>query len=249
MQLHIGTRLFRPSLAGTVSTLILLPLLIYLGLWQLQRADEKRALMAQATAGKHSTLALTAATASQLSRYQQVQTQGRFDTAHQVLLDNMPSKEGHPGYRVLTPLRLADQSIVLVDRGWLPLGSNRQQLPQLTVDEQPRTLTGMLDVLPQPGVRAGTAGVTPDSWPQVLNYPRYAELQQLYGPQLQARVILLDAAAPDGFERVWQINVGFGPERHLGYAVQWFALAAAVLIIYVVVNLKRASKKDDNADV
>jgi len=96
-----------------------------------------------------------------------------------------------------------------------------------------------------------TGKVPPSEIPEkIVEIARdYAELQQMYGPQLQERVILMDADAPDGFERVWQINVGFGPERHLGYAVQWFALAAAVLIIYVVVNLKRASKKDDNADV
>ena len=73
----------------------------------------------------------------------------------------------------------------------------------------------------------------------MLNYPRLPELQQLYGTGLQSRIVLLDAAAADGFERIWQIDLGFSPERHIAYAVQWFGMAMTVLIIFVAVNLKR----------
>ena len=238
MKLRIGQRMFTPSLMATLLTLVLLPLLINLGLWQLRRADEKRALMAQAAVGQHQILTLTAANASQLSRYQHVQLQGAFDNAHQVLLDNMPSVRGEPGYRIWTSLKLADASIVLIDRGWVALGSNRQQLPRIQVDEQTRTVSGLLDELPRPGVRAGNAGVS-TNWPQRLNYPHLDELRQLYGSTLQPRIVLMDATIADGFERAWQINRGFSPERHVGYAVQWFGLAATLLIIYLVVNLKR----------
>lgn len=239
MPLHIGSRVFAPAVVPSVAALVLITILLNLGLWQLRRADEKRALMAQAAAGRQSTLTLTAANAGDLPRYQHVQLSGQFDGTHQVLLDSMPSKDGAPGYRVLTPLQLTDGSTVLVDRGWLPLGVNRHTLPQIDVNATMRALSGIVDVLPQPGVRAGNAGVVADRWPQVLNYPRYEELRQLYGEHLQQRIVLLDPAAADGFERVWQINLGFGPERHIGYAVQWFSMAFAVLIIYVVTNLKR----------
>jgi surfeit locus 1 family protein len=88
-------------------------------------------------------------------------------------------------------------------------------------------------------VRAGDAGVQAGVWPQRLNYPTLPELTQLYGPALQSRIVLLDAEAADGFERLWQIELGFGPERHMGYAVQWFGMALTVFIIFIVVNLKR----------
>lgn len=241
MMLRIGERVFAPGAAASVATLVLLAILISLGFWQLRRADEKRTLMAQAEAGRHSTLVLNSTAVAQLKRYQHVQVHGRFDSAHQILLDNMPSKDGQPGYRVLTPLQLEAGGLVLVDRGWVPLGNDRKTLPQLAVGQDPRTLSGMLDELPRPGVRAGGAGVVPDVWPQVLNYPRYTELRLLYGPQLQAHIVLMDADAADGFERVWQINLGFGPERHIGYAIQWFGLAVTLLIIYVLVNLKRST--------
>jgi cytochrome oxidase assembly protein ShyY1 len=149
-----------------------------------------------------------------------------------------PAKSGMQGYRVLTPLKLSDGGIVLIDRGWLPLGTTRQQLPELAVDEQSRSITGLLDELPRPGVRAGNAGLG-SSWPQVLNYPRDNELRSLFGDSLQSRIVLLDADQSDGFERRWQINTGFGPERHVGYAVQWFGLATALVVIYIIVNLRK----------
>jgi surfeit locus 1 family protein len=239
LKLRIGSRTFAPSWFAIALTLLVVPGLISLGQWQLRRADEKRALMAEARRGRTQTINLTAANAAQLNRYQHVNVMGSFDSAHQVLLDNMPSSHGEPGYRVLTPLKLLDGSMVLVDRGWVSMGVNRKQRPQIDVDGAARELSGMIDELPRPGVRAGDAGIQPGVWPQVLNYPRLLELQQLYGDGLQSRIVLLDAAAADGFERIWQIDLGFSPERHIAYAVQWFGMAITVLIIFVAVNLKR----------
>jgi len=53
-------------------------------------------------------------------------------------------------------------------------------------------------------------------------------------------VILLDPKEPDGYARNWEAP-GFPPMRHIGYAVQWFALAAALLVIYIVTNVRRSS--------
>ena len=239
MKLQFGSRMFAPSWFGVLLTLAVVSIMISLGFWQLRRADEKRELMAQAEQGRSHVASLLAANADGLTRYQRISADGHYDSARQILLDNMPSSRGEPGYRVLTPMLLSDQSLILVDRGWVPIGKNRAQHPQIDVDAQPRQITGMLDDVPRPGVRAGGAGIQPGVWPQVLNYPTLAELRQLYGPALQARIVLLDADAGDGFERLWQINLGFGPERHVAYAVQWFGMALTVLIIFVVVNLQR----------
>lgn len=234
-----GSRVFAPSVSATVATLLLLPCLISLGFWQLHRADYKRALMAQAAAGKAQILQLASDNVAKLNRYQHVTAQGAFDSAHQVLLDNMPAQTGQPGYRVLTPMQLTDGALVLIDRGWLPLGQTRKDLPNVEVSEAPRRIQGLLDELPQPGVRLGGPAAKPSSWPAVLNYPRYEELKAIYGDKLLPRIVLLDADEADGFDRHWQIDVGFGPERHIAYAVQWFGLALALLLIYFFTNSKR----------
>jgi surfeit locus 1 family protein len=254
MRLQIGNKVFAPSLLATVLTLLLLPAFISLGCWQLRRADAKRALMIQAAAGQSQVISLNAANADQLTRYQHVSVQGVFDGEQQVLLDNMPSSHGQPGYRVWVPLKLHDGSIVLIDRGWfandLISRDDKKSSPAfaaLKIDNQPRTVTGIIDELPRPGIRAGNAGIG-TRWPQLLNYPNIDELRRLYGNSLQTRIVLMDADNPDGFERLWHINHGLEPERHIAYAIQWFGFALTLLIIYIVVNLKRKSQTQNSND-
>lgn len=248
MRLQIGRRVFAPSLVPTLLTLILLPTFINLGFWQLHRAQEKRVLMAQAVQGRSKTITLDGNNADSLSRYQHVAVQGTFDNDHQALLDNMHSAQGQPGYRVWTPLKLQDGSIVLIDRGWIAEGKHDvpgQLLPQLRVDAQPRTVTGIMDELPRPGVRAGNAGIG-TAWPQLLNYPRINELRTLYGHSLQSRIVLMDANNADGFERIWPINIGFTPQRHIAYAVQWFAFAVTLIVIFIGTNLKSQENRSEH---
>jgi surfeit locus 1 family protein len=74
----------------------------------------------------------------------------------------------------------------------------------------------------------------------VAAFPSHAELAQLLNESswtAATELILLDPGEPDGFVRTWA-PPGFPPIRHLGYAVQWFGLALALLVIYVVTNLK-----------
>jgi surfeit locus 1 family protein len=237
--LRIGSRIFVPSWLSVLLTLALLPLFIKLGLWQLQRADEKRALMHAAEIGRQTTLAYSSTSAPTLSRYQQVRISGHYLPQTQILLDNMPSSQGQPGYRVWTPLQMDDGQIILIDRGWVPLGTSRRQLPEINVGDAPRTLVGLLDELPRPGTRAGDAGIVANHWPQVLNYPRLDELKSLFSAPVASRIVLLNADQADGYERKWQIDVGFTSERHVAYAVQWFGFAVTLLVIFVAVNLKR----------
>jgi len=150
---------------------------------------------------------------------------------------------------VLTPLGRADgRGWVLVDRGWVPLGATRDELPDVPVGAGEREVSGILDVLPIPGMRVGPAAAPGSSgWPRVLLFPTEADVESALGVDVESRIVLLDAGAPDGFERKWRPALGFGPERHLGYAIQWFAFALVSIVIFVAVNLRRvgASKESD----
>jgi surfeit locus 1 family protein len=257
---------------ATGLTLIVVAAFVRLGMWQLQRADEKRALIAQYELGRQSSVELTAANARQLPRYQQVRVRGHYDPAHQILLDNMPSVSapaaalrpdartgferddavqnksphaspgaaGRPGYRVFTPFRLQDDSWVLVDRGWLPLGATRAELPDVTVSDRDREIVGQFDQLPRPGIQLDQSDIDASGpWPRVLNFPQQPTLERALERELLPGVILLDPQAPDGYQRVAGARVAFGPERHLAYAVQWFAMATAVALIYVILQYRR----------
>ena len=66
------------------------------------------------------------------------------------------------------------------------------------------------------------------------------EIGEQLGTQVYAYQLLLDAENADGFTRDWQPAVT-GPEKHLGYAVQWFGFAITLVIIYIGLNLKKAA--------
>lgn len=249
MSLRIGRREFAPRAWAAAATLVVVAACVALGGWQLRRGQEKQALVAAFADGTATSIELQdVVTVDGLPRYQHVRTTGAYDGTHQVLIDNMPSQAGKPGYRVLTPFRReGSDALLLVDRGWVPLGTSRSVLPAVSVPPGHRAVSGRLDTLPEPGVRVGTAGVPGDrSWPRVLNFPRQQDVEQALGERVESRILLLDPAEPDGYERVWRPAMRFGPERHLGYAVQWFALALAVLVAFVALSLRR---RDDAADI
>jgi surfeit locus 1 family protein len=251
--MRIANREFKPKLAGTLAALALLSFLISLGFWQLRRADEKRALIEQFASGASNAQLLSRATIDHLPRLQEVVAHGTYDGAHQVLLDNMPAPAhaagavAGVGFEVLTPLQLDDGSIALVNRGWVPLGRTRSELPNIQVDADSRSTRGRLAELQKPGLRMANVD-TSTSWPRVLNYPSLEELRELYGERLLARIVLLDPDEPNGFAREWSARFTFeefGPERHIGYAVQWFAFAAALIVIYFATSLKRPENRGD----
>jgi len=241
MTLRIGKRLFAPRAWSVLLTAVALAVFVSLGNWQLGRARDKQALTASFMAGSASTVDAAGLGFESLDRYQHVRLRGRYDSARQVLLDNMPSATGQPGYRVLTPLLRADgRRTALVDRGWVPLGATRAELPDVTVGADEREVTGILDGLPVPGLRVGPAAAGADAWPRVLLFPTEADVESALGVDVESRIILLDPGAADGFERQWRPALGFGPERHLGYAIQWFAFALVTVALFISLNLRQA---------
>jgi surfeit locus 1 family protein len=236
-----GSRFFRPSLPLTLVTLVVLGILVSLGRWQLRRADEKQRLFDAFAAGAGTTLPLTGATAL-LPRYQHVEAHGAYDPGHQVLIDNMTSGDGQAGYYVITPFALDGGGWLLVNRGWVPVGSSRRILPDVSVAATPRALRGRTDHLPVPGIHLGTPAPLAPPFPAVATYPGPGELAALLGTgklAAAADVLLLDPAEPDGYLRQWS-PPGLSPMRHLAYAVQWFGLALTLVIIYIVTNLRRS---------
>jgi surfeit locus 1 family protein len=226
-------------------TLFGMAFLGWLGFWQLGRAEQKQELLAQYEAGQRTRVAITSENADSLSRYQRVSVSGRYDPAHQILLDNMPSHAGRPGFRVLTPMQ-TPAGWLLVDRGWLPLGATRAELPNVSVTDADRNITGTMDALPRAGLQLESVPIAADApWPRVLSFPPQADLEQQLGHKLIPGVLLLDPSHSDGYERIWEAHLGFRPERHIGYAVQWFALAAAAAIIFILMGFRTKKATDE----
>jgi len=234
-----GTRRFNPRPFTTLLTFALIAMLIALGRWQMRRAEEKRALFDAFAAATDATTLIDLHTAK-LMRYRHVEANGRYDGSRQVLIDNMVNAGG-AGYFVITPFQLTDGGWVLVNRGWVPLGTSRAELPAIAVAGDQRHIRGRADNLPSPGIRMGDQASLGGPYPVVADFPKHADVARLLGESAwtpAADLVLLDPKESDGYVRRWG-PPGFPPLRHIGYAVQWFALALALFAIYVAVNFRR----------
>ncbi len=209
-----------------------------LGLWQLRRGLAKEALQAQladrAAAPELLSHALGAPLGSDTRR---ARASGRYLADRQLLQDGQ-SRQLQPGFHVWTPLLLADESAILVNRGWIP--ADRSGFDG-SAPAGPVTVTGFWRALPRPGVRlAGTDNCPDDAaFPAVVLYPTPHEVECLLKRPFVGGLLLLDPEASGGYVREWT-DFGFPPARHYGYAAQWFALGVAALVVFLVVNRKRS---------
>lgn len=232
-------RRFSPPLWAALLMVPALGLLLSLGTWQLHRGQAKAAMLAHyAHAGEQPAVAFNKQPAA--STPLRVQLSGRYEGGRQLLLDNQ-SNHSRPGYEVWTPMRLADGTLVLVNRGWIPQSGTRLEPPSPAAPQGEQQISGYWRTLSEPGMRLGEPACAKASkYPQIVNYPKAAELRCILGEPVLDGEILLDAKADGGFVREWNFDNGFPPSRHYGYAAQWYALALTLLAFFIKLNLKRS---------
>ena len=231
------TGTFRAPAWAWLLTAAAIALFLSLGHWQLDKGLKKQAMLdALRDRATEPELISAAHPPPQALEVRRAQARGTYLADRQLLLDGQ-SNQHRPGYRVWTPLLLADGAVLIVDRGWIP--QDRAGL-----DDAPPggtvVLSGAWRSLPEPGVRLeGTANCPPQRrFPAVVLYPTSDDVKCLVGLPIVGGLLLLDAEVPGGFVREWT-DFGVPPSRHHGYAVQWLALAVAAGVIFFVVNRKR----------
>jgi len=227
---------FRPSLRLSLILVTLAAVFLRLGLWQLERKDEKAALFERFETAP--SLGIEQALSDRLE-FARVEAHGKYDTTRHLLLDNR-IWNGRAGVHVLTPFQLADGRWLLVNRGWLPLPPDRSSLPEVPTEPAQRTLHGRLVAPAAAGPRLGDPDVLySDRWPQLLTYFDLQGASAALGAPLQPWLVQLDADDPSGFgDRQWSPAV-MEPAVHGAYAFQWMALAIAALVIWVMLGLRR----------
>ena len=229
---------FRPSKAATLVLFLLASLFATLGSWQSQRAEQKEVIERQ-----HRTAPpLTLATAIERgSRFSPVDVTGHYDARRHILLDNQ-IWQGRAGVYVFTPFYTTGGIAILVNRGWLPLAPDRKTLPEIPTPKQQVILNGLLNALPVPGRILGAADqINREQWPQLVTYLNLPDISGSLETSLENWVIQLSKSEPSGFEgREWK-PVFMSPERHRGYAFQWFALVAACVVMWVYLGFRKTS--------
>ncbi len=230
----------------TLVYLCLLPVLIALGMWQLDRSEQKRAFLdAQEQAAATEILHLSAAldNNAQVLKYRNVEATGHYDVAHQFLIDNQIS-DGKPGYFVLTPFILTGETkAVLVNRGWIPLTQNRSVVPDLQIAKTKATITGRINNFPSVGIKLVGAEIPTEGWPSIVQVVDSNVLAKKLGyPLFQFQVELAKELA-DGYKREWHTSTIMQPEQHTAYAIQWFALALTLTILFIWYSFKNNDAK------
>lgn len=217
----------------------LFALLLRLGFWQLERARFKEALAQEFAAAHEAPVAapiqtLTGAGQSGAWQFRRTALAGHADVARQYLLDNR-TLAGRAGYHVLLAVASA-QGNVLVNRGWVPVGPDRSRLPDVALDAPAIQVQGRLVRPPQPGLLLGSAGYERPGWPKVVQTIDLEQMSRQLGLSLLPAIVLLDSSHAGCFQCDWKAVPGLSASSHRGYAVQWFSLAAALLVIVAVVT-------------
>lgn len=235
----------------SLTTLLLIPVFVYLGFWQIDRYHEKlnqqQMLENRMHAPTMKIIPITnvrAITSVRPYRYRQLEVIGHFLNERQIYIDNQIVK-GQVGYRVLTPFQpIGQPKILLVDRGWIPLGKSRNEMPLVKPVLGQQTLIGTIN-LPSNGLQLSHLfNKTQDktmsqiSWPLRVQQIDFTNLASLLSQKLIPFILQLNLHDPIGFN-IQPITFNPPPSRHMAYAIQWFAMALAVLIYYLVINRKR----------
>lgn len=228
---------FDPEWRITLFTVIMIPLLVFLGFWQLQRADEKSVLASafedQQRLPPAPITSVWQDTAEKLA-YRPVQLRGEFLADTYFLLDNR-IRNGRFGYEVLHVLQLSNAETVLVNRGWVAGDASRQVLPQLETPTGTVQVSGHVYVAPgKPYLLA--AQKLEDKWPQRVQAVEMNVLQQQIEKHVKSKLfpypVRINANEPGALQVEWKV-INLSPEKHTGYAVQWFAMAVVLAVVYI----------------
>ena len=220
---------------------VFLPVLISLGIWQLNRAEEKQKLLAQwQQEAVH--LEWPDMVAGDLSNGRPVTLTGVYGKPNW-LLDNR-TRDGVPGYEVLTVFHPLAGPPVVVNRGWVPAPRIRDQLPDVDPPDGVFTLEGRISDYPVPPV-LGDQPMASGPWPRrVQSLP--PEVARAEVPGLPGRIVRLSGhRQPGAYRADWAPDL-MGPQTHYGYATQWFALAVALTILTVVASYRKTGANNDN---
>lgn len=236
--INLSQARFKPNITWTILTIVLTAFLMSLGFWQLHRAEEKKELL-----GLAKSQALTAPSTWSLDKaapqlFQRLVLQGHY-LPYTLLLDNQHSPEHQWGYHVINALEVAAGQVVLVDRGWVVGDLRRAVLPDIEIPEGVRSVHGQVYYPSAKGLVLGEIVEPHGALLAVIELVDTKLISNLLHKKVYPFIIRLDKLAPFGYARDWPV-VSMPPQRHYAYALQWFAMALVLVVIYLVLNLKKA---------
>ncbi len=227
---------FTPEWRITLIVISAVVLFTSLGQWQLhRRAEKQRLLDAQEVLSAKPPIPFRRAEESSLTEHTLI-IEGRYLPTRQFLLDNRVHR-GQVGYDVYSAFRLKDGRDLLVQRGWIAAKARRTLLPSVNLDSTPRRLLVQAyrrdRLLPEFGQTA-----TADRWPVRIQNPDTDRMAELAGLNLATRLEMRLLPGQLSALVVVSPSEGLQPEKHLGYALQWFTFAGLTLFLWLKLNTR-----------
>jgi cytochrome oxidase assembly protein ShyY1 len=215
------------------------PLLLFLGSWQLQRAEQKRVWLQQLNEAPATTVS---GALERLARYDWVPVQLQIELVPMkvFLLDNR-TWQGRVGYEVVVPIRVDEGSWWLGSLGWIAAPPRREQLPEVELSRRWLNVEGVLS-RPMASVTLAASQVEP-GWPRRIQSLDLQQISTALAMPVEPLVLHLKTAVSEVIMPREKIYTGIEPERHVGYAVQWFGLAL-VLMIWLVWAGRRERREE-----
>jgi len=214
-----------------------LPLLLVLGFWQLQRADEKQAILNQYQTNRQLPPVIEIQTLdfSQDQQYRLAWIRGELDNNRAIILDNRV-KSGRPGYEILHAVDVpgSDQKLLL-NRGWVAADLDRTILPDFPSLTGNNQLRGYLYQTLEGGYQLDDRVTTIADRPTRVGWITVERAEQLFGQPFYPYQLRLDQDSPGALLTGWP-TVSVRPEKHIAYAVQWFAMALTLSILTLIAN-------------
>ncbi len=230
---------FRPGIASTIATAIIFPCLMGLGFWQLDRAAGKIALYEKYQfQSKAPVVDLDDLDTDNTANVQwrPIRAEGRYHGPN-ILLDNR-TRDGRAGYEIYTPFQTRNDAIILIARGWVAATDERSAPKMIMLPSGDQILRGRVGNAPWGGIDLPEAARIEHLNDGLLRVQRirYDALSEAVKRELLPFVVYLDPDALHGYDRRWPIPTS-GAGKHTAYAVQWFAMATVLIILYVKINL------------
>ena len=242
---------WRTPVLGVIALIMILAML-RLGVWQLDRAEQKQEIanqLALRASQPASEIQAISEQGPQAARFRSVSLTGHYLSDKTMLVDNQVVNGG-VGYQVFTPFAVDGfDQLVLIARGWVSVGESREIIPEIFTNEQTQSLAGRLNNPPaEPPLWNDDYAVQNG---QVWQYLPISQVSSVLDAKVFPLVVELAPEASDSAElvRKWPEIDDQWVAKHQGYAFQWFAMALAFFIACLVLLLKKRKTKPDSETV
>lgn len=221
-------------------------LFCWLGVWQLHRYHYKETLLLThqqrlAATPQPFIPLVNASKEIDTLQFQSVTVEGHYRNSLTILIQNQFYHD-QIGFEVLTPLEIPGQKkLLLIDRGWVKKPTD-QILPSIDDVLGGQKITGYIKLMNEYQFILGQNISDVSAKPIIIQKIDMQELGQVMDQQFYPFILRLNPSQPHGFVRDWIVSTVL-PQRHFGYAIQWFLMALVLFIAYICFCCERVNNE------